>query len=103
MTEDLGDSIARLLRYQRAPERATEIFKTWKHNNDILPRVQAQIEMLLEAYGKFQSIVYDTQGIHDDGSDVVLRYRSQNNDSGPDLIGFQVKSFDDLVSCPINN
>jgi hypothetical protein len=39
--------------------------------------------------------VYDTQGIRDDGSDVVLRV-SGNDAQGVELLGFQVKSFDDL-------
>ena len=49
MQETLQKSITRLLRYQRAPEKATGKFRSWKHNADIPPRVQAQLEMLLEA------------------------------------------------------
>jgi hypothetical protein len=51
--------------------------------------------MILDAYGKFQPIVYDTQGIRDDGSDVVLRTGSDGT-QGMEILGFQVKSFDDL-------
>jgi hypothetical protein len=72
------------------------MLRTWKHNTEILPRVQTQLETLLEAYGKFQPVVYDTQGIRDDGSDLVLRYRPEGDDAGFELICFQVKSFDDL-------
>jgi hypothetical protein len=55
-----------------------------------------QLELLLEAYGKFEPIVYDTQGILDHGTDLVLRYRSETSAEEPDLLCFQVKSFDDL-------
>jgi hypothetical protein len=97
MPESLLESIERLFRYQRAPERATRQFRGWKHNADILPRLQVQLELLLDAYGKFEPVVYDTQGIRDDGSDLVLRYRPHGNDGEADLICFQVKSFDDLA------
>jgi hypothetical protein len=40
MRETLQDSITRLLRYQRAPETATRLLRTWKHNADILPKLQ---------------------------------------------------------------
>jgi hypothetical protein len=96
MPESLQDSITRLLRYQRAPERATKRFRGWKHNRHILPRLQTQLEMLLDAYGKFEPVVYDTQGIRDDGSDIALRYRSAKSHDDFELICFQVKSFDDL-------
>lgn len=85
MPESIKDSVTRLLRYQRAPAKATRLLRTWKHNADILPRLQLQLEMLLEAYGKFEPIVYDTQGILDHGTDLVLRYRSETSAEEPDL------------------
>lgn len=95
MREPIQDAITRLLRYQRAPQAIASVFRKLKHDRDLLPRLQTQLEVVLDAYGKFQPIVYDTQGMRDDGSDVVLRV----NEAGePDmqLTGFQVKSFDDL-------
>ena len=97
MRESLQDSITRLLRYQRVPARATKLFRSWKHNSDILPKLQTQLEMVLDAYGKFEPVVYDTQGPRDDGSDVVLRYRPRDSPDTFELICFQVKSFDDLA------
>jgi hypothetical protein len=97
MSETIEDSVRRLLRYQRAPDKATKTLRHWKHNADILPKLQAQLEMLLAAYGKFEPVVYDTQGIRDDGSDIVLRCRQTKEDKAPELICFQVKSFDDLA------
>lgn len=96
MAETLLESLTRTLRYQRAPTDITKVFRGWKHNADILPKLQSQVEMLLESYGKFMPIVYDTQGILDDGSDLVLRYRPEDSDKEYELICFQVKSFDDL-------
>lgn len=97
MLETLQGSITQLLRYQRAPEKATRTFRSWKHNADILPKVQAQLETLLEAYNRFEPVVYDTQGPRDDGSDIVLRYGPKNSDRPLELICFQAKSFDDLT------
>jgi hypothetical protein len=94
MTATLLENIIFLLRYRRAPERATEAFRQWKHNADLLPKMQRQLEVLRDARGKFQAVVYDIQGIHDAGSDMVIRYHI---DDGPDdLICFQIKSFNDL-------
>jgi hypothetical protein len=97
MRESLQDSITRLLRYQRVPPLATKAFRAWKHNSDILPKLQTQLEMMLDVYGKFEPVVYDTQGPRDDGSDVVLRYRQRDSNENFELICFQVKSFDDLA------
>src|SRR5713101_74832 len=96
MRETILDTVRRLLRYRRARDKATRAFRAWKHNADILPKLQSQIEMLLEAYGKFEPVVYDTQGPNDAGSDLVLRYRPPGSDQEDELICFQVKSFDDL-------
>jgi len=97
MRESIIDSIVRLLRYQRSPTSVTSRFRTWKHNADILPKLQSQLEMILEAYGKFEPIVYDTQGIRDDGADIVLRYSPEGYSDQQKIIGFQAKSFDDVA------
>jgi hypothetical protein len=97
MRESIQDIITRLLRYQRVPSKMTKDFMRWTHNRDILPRLQQKLEMILGAYGKFHPIVYDTQGIHDDGSDLILRHREDSTGNGDyELISFQVKSYDDL-------
>jgi hypothetical protein len=97
MRESILDSVTRVLRFQRSPDAATSQFRNWKHNADILPRLQQQLDVLLAAYGKFQHVTYDIQGIHDDGSDVVLHCRPEADETPPELICFQVKSFDDLT------
>ncbi len=95
MTEPLQDSLVRLLRYQRAPVRATTRFQGWKHNSILLPRLQEKLEMFLDSYGKHREVVYDTQGIRDDGTDLILRVHAVKADT-VEIVGFQVKSFDDL-------
>lgn len=97
MQESVQDSIIRLLRYQRVPLAVTREFRSWKHNSDILPKLQLQLEMVLDAYGKFQPIVYDTQGINDDGVDIALPYWPEGSSDQRRVIGFQAKSFDDLA------
>jgi hypothetical protein len=97
MYESIQDITMRLMRYQRTPDKITSGFKRWKHNKDILPILQRQLEMILWSYGKFQPIVYDTQGILDDGSDLILRHREDSTvDQEFKIISFQVKSYDDL-------
>jgi hypothetical protein len=97
MYESIQDIITRLMRYQRTPDKITSGFKRWKHNKDILPILQRQLEMILWSYRKFQPIVYDTQGILDDGSDLILRHREVSmNEQEFEIISFQIKSYDDL-------
>jgi len=97
MYESIQDITTMLLRYQRTPDKFTSRFKRWKHNRDILPIFQKQIEMILSSYGKFLPIVYDTQGILDDGSDLILRHREESSEEREfGIISFQIKSFDDL-------
>ena len=93
--DSIQDTITRLIRFQRAPQAVCIAFRKLKHDADLLPQLQGQLETILDAYGKFQPIVYDTQGVRDDGSDVVLRI-NENDTKGLELLGFQVKSFDDL-------
>ncbi len=97
MQEPLLHSVTRLLRYQRIPEAATARFRTWKHDADILAKLQQQLETFLAAHGKFREIIYNTQGILDDGSDIVIRVPPLENDTSPRLICFQAKSFNDLT------
>jgi hypothetical protein len=90
MSKTIEDSIRRLLRYQRAPDTATTILRRWKHNADILPKLQVQLETLLGAHGKFEPVVYDTQGTRDDGSDIILRCRQETGNKAPELISSQI-------------
>jgi hypothetical protein len=96
MTDSILDTIV-LARYRRAPVDATAAFQRMKHNSTILPKLQTQLESILNAHGRFRDVIYDTQGIHDDGVDAVVRIPPTESDGTPKLIGFQVKSYDDMI------
>jgi hypothetical protein len=96
MNDPIFDSILFLANYRRAPLEATAAFRKMKHNAGILPTLQTQLELVLNAHGRFREVIYDTQGIHDDGVDALVRIPSSDPDGTPQLIGFQVKSFDDM-------
>jgi hypothetical protein len=59
---------------------------------------QLQIESVLRAVGQFEPVVYDTQGLLDQGADIAVRIRHQDRlDHEPsELLGFQIKSFSDF-------
>lgn len=97
MTQELLEVYERLLKRQRSPAAATRQFQHWKHDADLLPKLLVQLDAVLAALNKFEPIVYNTQGILDDGTDVAVRYRTSNQgDEERELIGFQVKSYGDL-------
>ena len=97
MTQELLEFYERLLKRQRSPAAATRQFQHWKHDADLLPKLLVQLDAVLAALNKFEPIVYNTQGILDDGTDVAVRYRTSNQgDEERELIGFQVKSYGDL-------
>jgi len=55
MPERLQYRFIRLLQYNRAPPAGTREFRSWKDNADILPKLQFQLEMVLDAYGNFSA------------------------------------------------
>lgn len=97
MEQTLLAHIDLALRYQKAPVAATRIFRDWEHNADILPKLQDQLEAVRDAYDKHDPLVYDTQGVRDDGSDLIVRYRPESAVGDLALIGFQVKSNRDIT------
>src|SRR5216684_2372818 len=54
------------------PRRAAASFQRMKHDSSLLPKLQAQLEAFLAAHEKFREVIYDTQGIRDDGTDMIL-------------------------------
>ena len=96
MTDPILDTLIFLMKDRRAPVQSTAAFRRMKHNSDLLPKLQTQLEVLLKAHGRFREVIYDTQGIHDDGVDALIRIPSTTPDTIPRIIGFQVKSFDDM-------
>ena len=97
LTKSLLEVFERLLRRQRSPISATRQFRDWKHDKQILPRLEEHLDTVLVALRKFEPVVYKMQGIHDDGTDIAVRYRTSDQEKEEtELIGFQVKSYDDL-------
>jgi uncharacterized protein DUF4365 len=97
ITTSLLEVFERLLRRQRSPLSATRHFRDWKHDRHILPKLQEQLDTVLVALKKFEPVVYNTQGILDHGTDIAVSYKtSDEGDEQKELIGFQVKSYDDL-------
>lgn len=95
MSNSVQDIVTRLVRFERAPKSTATAFRRLMHDKDLLPRLQVQLETILEAYGKFQPIVYDTQGIKDEGTDIAIRLGTDGAQKS-EVVSFQVKSFGDL-------
>lgn len=87
--------IAELLTYRRAPVRLTKGFREWRHNRDLCPRAESQCELILGAFRKYRDVVYNIQGLRDEGTDVLLRL-----DEGADLrlVCLQIKSDEEATS-----
>ena len=92
----MPEIVDRMLRFGRTSSDRTERFQSLKHDKDVLPAFQRQLERVLDSYGKVNPITYDTQGIHDQGVDLAIR-RHNEKDEFDSLIGFQIKSTDDLL------
>lgn len=82
-----------LLFLDRSPASKTEEFKGRKHNDDLVPSFNNKINDIITLFERYHKLSYDTQGIRDNGVDVLLRYQSGEADK---YIGFQIKSYDDL-------
>ena len=94
------NAVDQFLRFNRTLVIETREFRDLKHNEDLCPRFQAQLESILSAVGLYEPIVYDTQGILDHGADVVVRIRDERRgaEEPSELIGLQIKSYDDFRS-----
>lgn len=82
-----------LLRFRQAALDETVEFKTLKHNADLCPKVERQLNAFLDCSVKYYRVAYDVQGLRDRGTDVVLRYEV---DEKQRFISLQIKSYDDL-------
>lgn len=87
------DIIERFIRYERSLRRETSQFEHLKHNADLCPAVQRQLELIIDAFSRFVPLIYNTQGPRDDGVDVLARMQGEDSDDKPELIGFQIKSY----------
>ncbi|MGB2713513.1 MAG: hypothetical protein WBC51_04995 [Vicinamibacterales bacterium] len=91
-------TVDHFLRLHRTLIIETREFRDLRHNDDLCPRFQLQLEAVLRAVGQFEPVVYDTQGLIDHGADIVVRIRHQErlDQEAPELLGFQIKSFEDF-------
>ncbi|SOD02173.1 hypothetical protein SAMN05216486_10286 [bacterium JGI 053] len=98
MSSHIRPILGELLFYKESTFEQTKSFIQWKHNRQLCPWFEHQLNQIRNSFFKFQSVAYDIQGVHDLGTDVVLRYDRSSSDDLVDLrfIAFQIKSHDDL-------
>jgi len=82
-----------LLYYGKTSAAETSNFKELKHNKDLVPAFNNKLNDIIEYFDRYHKISYDIQGIRDKGIDVLVKYDYEYNNN---LIGIQIKSFDDL-------
>jgi len=97
MLEFLSKIVDELLRYREGSILSTKTFRRFKHNKHLCPAVENKLNTVIECLSKFHNIAYDVQGIHDRGTDVLLR-DSEGEAEESNYIAFQIKSFEDLSS-----
>jgi hypothetical protein len=93
--------VSELLFQRQSSNEATLEFaqRGWKHDKVLCPWLTEKLETIRESFLKFQSEAYDIQGIHDLGTDIVLRYAPSDDVAGTDrkYVAFQIKSHEDLA------
>jgi hypothetical protein len=82
-----------IIRFRQVQAAITRSFTNLRHNDDLCPAVERQINAFLDCSLKYRRIAYDVQGPRDRGTDVVLRYEAQEETK---YIVVQVKSYHDL-------
>jgi len=83
-----------LLRLRRAAPEQTAGFVQLSHDA-VCAKVQAQIELMLDSFSKYQNISHVVQGPRDQGVDVLLR--GSLPDEPEKYVGIQVKSFKEIA------
>jgi hypothetical protein len=96
MDNAVPEIVDRMLRFSRTGADSTKRLELLKHDKDLLPQFQRQLERVLESYGKLSPLTYDTQGLRDQGVDIAIRIHNENEEFHS-LIGFQIKNADDLI------
>ncbi|WP_367133258.1 hypothetical protein [Saccharothrix sp. HUAS TT1] len=87
--------ISNALQYYPAAISQLSGLRNLKHDKDLLPLMQRQLRMLLDAFHRDTAAAYDIQGFTDQGCDVLIRLESA---AGPQFICIQVKSHDELAN-----
>jgi hypothetical protein len=89
-----SEIVCDLLQSRRAEPSATEVFKHWKHDADLCPKLRNQIEAIFSGFKKYHTVSYDIQGLKDQGTDVLL---IEWVDDQKEFVCFQVKGEWDLA------
>jgi hypothetical protein len=91
---DPAQLLEELFRVNERLREETHAFEPLRHDRDLCPRFQRNIEVLLEAYAAYFADVHDTQGFNDKGVDVLLRFNDEER--GRRRIGLQIKSWSEI-------
>src|SRR5438552_2053990 len=91
---EYSDIVCDLLQARRSEPSATEMFRHLKHDADLCPKLQHQIEVIFSGFKKFHAISYEIQGLKDQGTDVLL---IEWVDREKEFVGFQIKAEWDLA------
>lgn len=85
--------VGELMRAGRRGSAETGVFKIWKHDDDLLPRLSKRLNSTLDSLRKYSADVYDVQGMRDAGTDLAIKSASDPTV----FVCFQVKSNDDFA------
>jgi hypothetical protein len=97
MFQFLSKIVDELLRYREGSILSTKTFRRFKHNEHLCPAIENKLNTVIEFLNKFHNVAYDVQGIHDRGTDVLLR-DVEGEAEETHYIAFQIKSYEDLKS-----
>lgn len=93
MENNVNELIYKLLKLNTCTANETNVFHNLKHNDDLVPKFRTNFEKLSQIIGSYYNDCYDIQGVTDDGVDVLLKYKNEDENH---KVGFQIKSYDDI-------
>lgn len=85
-----GEMLAELLKGRRVDAASTKEFSNYRHDQDLCPRFERQVSMMLDVYRAYGQEVSDIQSMRDDGIDVLLRYENRAGEAR--TAALQIKS-----------
>ena len=93
MENNVNELIYKILKLNTCTANETNVFNNLKHNDDLVPKFRTNFEKLSQIIGSYYNDCYDIQGVTDDGVDVLLKYKNEDENH---KVGFQIKSYDDI-------
>lgn len=87
-----AEILSELLARDDVENEETKKFRSLRHDRDLCPKIRENAVTALSAYKSHRADVHITQGLRDDGIDVLLRYKAEEERT----IGLQIKSFDEF-------